>query len=144
MTLNVAGLLATIPARFSAEPRTAFVPGSESNIPVTRSGVPQSGRPFSRTKKIPFEAIETNMGMKRDNLEWQLGRASTELSTFEKELDQGGVAAEARPKNAKWRNLNGRCRQLRRRLIAVSKVEATNIEVAQRKESASAEVASAS
>lgn len=84
------------------------------------------------------------MGMKRDNLEWQLSRASTELSAFEKELDQGGVAAEIRPKNAKWRNLSGRCRQLRRRLIAVSKVEATNIEVAQRKESASAEVASAS
>lgn len=84
------------------------------------------------------------MGMKRDNLEWQLNRASTELSAFENELDQNGVAADARSRNPKWRNLNARCRQLRSRLNAVTKVEATNAEVAQRKESTSAEVASAS
>jgi hypothetical protein len=84
------------------------------------------------------------MGMKRDNLEWQLNRASTELSAFEKELDENQVAAEARSRNAKWRNLNARCRQLRNRLNAVAKVEATNIEVAQRKAAGTAEAASAS
>ena len=84
------------------------------------------------------------MGMKRDNLEWQLSRASTELSTFEKELDENKVAADARPRNAKWRNLSARCRQLRHRLNAVAKVEANNVEVAQRKAAASAETAAAS
>lgn len=84
------------------------------------------------------------MGLKRDNLEWQLSRASTELSAFEKQLDQNGVATDARSRNAKWRNLNARCRQLRSRLNAVAKVESTNAEVAQRNEANSAEVASAS
>lgn len=79
------------------------------------------------------------MGLKRDNLEWQLNRASTELSTFEKQLDENGVAADARSRNAKWRNLNARCRQLRSRLGAVAKMEATNAEVTQRKEANSAE-----
>ncbi len=84
------------------------------------------------------------MGMKRDNLEWQLNRASTELSAFEKELDQNGVAADDRSSHPKWRNLNAVCRQLRRRLHAVARVEATNVEVAQRKEANSAEPATAS
>jgi hypothetical protein len=88
--------------------------------------------------------METNMGMKRDSLEWQLNRASTALSAFEKELDQNQVAADARPRNAKWRNLNARCRQLRSRLNAVAKVEANNAEVSQRKAASSAEAASAS
>lgn len=79
------------------------------------------------------------MGLKRDNLEWQLSRASTELTTYEKQLDEKGVAADARSRNAKWRNLNARCRQLRSRLGAVAKMEATNAEVAQRKEASSAE-----
>lgn len=84
------------------------------------------------------------MGMKRDNLEWQLNRANTELAVFEKQLDEAGIAADARPQNAKWRNLSARGRQLRRRLIAVSKVEATNVEVAQRKETNAAEAVAAS
>ena len=84
------------------------------------------------------------MGMKRDNLEWQLNRASTELSAFEKELDENQVAVEARPRNAKWRNLNAVCRQLRHRLHAVARVEANNVEVAQRKAAASAEATAAS
>ena len=84
------------------------------------------------------------MGMKRDNLQWQLDRANTELSAFEKELDQNGIAADDRSSNPKWRNLNAVCRQLRRRLLAVGKVEATNVEVAQRKEANSAEPATAS
>ncbi|MFM9964300.1 MAG: hypothetical protein ACKV2Q_24120 [Planctomycetaceae bacterium] len=83
------------------------------------------------------------MGMKRDNLEWQLNRASTELSDFEKELDENKVAPEARHRNAKWRNLNAVCRQLRHRLHAVAKVEANNVEVAQRK-AAAAEATAAS
>ena len=84
------------------------------------------------------------MGMKRENLEWQLTRASTELSTCENQLDQNGVAADARKQNPKWRNLSARCRQLRKRLIAVTKVETNNVEVTQRKEAKSAETASAS
>ena len=84
------------------------------------------------------------MGMKRDNLEWQLNRANTELSAFEKQLDQDGVAAEVRSRNPKWRNLNSRCRQLRHRLIAVGKVETNNADVTQRKAAKSAEAASAS
>lgn len=84
------------------------------------------------------------MGMKRDNLEWQLNRSNTELSAFEKQLDESGVAAEARPRNAKWRNLSARSRQLRKRLNAVAKVEANNVEVSQRKEANAAEAASAS
>ena len=84
------------------------------------------------------------MGMKRDNLEWQLNRASTELSAFEKELDQNSVAADDRSSHPKWRTLNAVCRQLRRRLHAVARVEATNVEVAQRKEANSAEPATAS
>ena len=78
------------------------------------------------------------MGMKRENLEWQLQRASTELTAFEQQLDQEKVPAETRPRNAKWRNINARCRQLRRRLLAVGRVEANNVEVAKRKEAKSA------
>lgn len=84
------------------------------------------------------------MGLKRDNLEWQLERANTELSAFEKELDQKGIAADDRSSHPKWRNLNARSSQLRRRLNAVAKVEATNVEVTQRKEANSAETATAS
>lgn len=84
------------------------------------------------------------MGMKRDNLEWQLARASTELATFEKQLDTDGVATTARPKHPKWRNLAARCRQLRNRLNAVARVEANNADVAKRKEAKNAEAASAS
>ena len=36
------------------------------------------------------------MGQKRPNLEWQLSHASNELSAWEKDLDQQGVAAVAR------------------------------------------------
>jgi hypothetical protein len=79
------------------------------------------------------------MGMKRDTLEWQLSRANGELAAFEQQLDEQQVANDTRPRNAKWRNLNARCRQIRNRLNAVAKVEATNAEVAQRK---SAEAAS--
>ena len=79
------------------------------------------------------------MGQKRPNLEWQLSHANTELSACEKELDQQGLAAEARPRNPKWRNLNARCRQLRSRLGAVAKVEANNESLIQRKAAALAE-----
>lgn len=84
------------------------------------------------------------MGLKRDTLEWQLSRATTQLTTFEAELDAKGVAAAARPRNPKWRNINGVCRQLRRRLLAVAKIEATNVEVAQRKAANSNEAMAAS
>ena len=83
------------------------------------------------------------MGQKRDNLERQLNQASTELSAYEKQLEEGGVAAATRPRNPKWRNLNSLCRQLRNRLNAVARVEANNVDVAKRKESKSAEAASA-
>ena len=79
------------------------------------------------------------MGQKRPNLEWQLSHASNELATCEKELDQQGLASEARPRNPKWRNLNARCRQLRSRLSAVAKVEANNESLIQRKAAATAE-----
>lgn len=73
------------------------------------------------------------MGQKRSTLEWQLSRATSELSNCEKELDQKGIATDARPRHPQWRNLNARCRQLRNRLNAVSKQEAVNNELAQRK-----------
>lgn len=79
------------------------------------------------------------MGQKRPNLEWQLSHASTELAAYEKELDQSGLAVEARPRNPKWRNLNARCRQLRHRLNAVAKIEANNEALMQRKATATAE-----
>ncbi len=83
------------------------------------------------------------MGQKRGTLEWQLSRASTELSSCEKDLDQKGIAADARKRNPKWRNLNARCRQLRNRINAVSRVEAINQEVLQRKTAAAAAVTEA-
>ncbi len=79
------------------------------------------------------------MGQKRANLEWQLSHASAELTTCETELDQKGLATEARPRNPKWRNLHARCRQLRSRLGAVAKVEANNESLIQRKAAALAE-----
>lgn len=73
------------------------------------------------------------MGLKRENLEWQLNRATTTLTSYEAQLDQAGVGADRRAANAKWRNLNAQCRSLRGRLCAVGKVETNNAEVAQRK-----------
>ena len=79
------------------------------------------------------------MGLKRANLEWQFSHASTELSNCEKELDQQGLATEARPRHPKWRHLNARCRQLRHRLNAVAKVEANNESLKQRQAAVPAE-----
>jgi hypothetical protein len=80
-----------------------------------------------------LKAVTINMGLKRDNLEWQLSRATTALTSYEAQLDQAGVAADQRAANAKWRNLNAKCRSLRNRLCAVSKIEKNNADVAQRK-----------
>lgn len=79
------------------------------------------------------------MGQKRASLEWQLSNASTELTSCEKELDQQGLAATARPRHPKWRNLNARCRQLRHRLAAVAKIEANNKDLEQRRAAAPVE-----
>ena len=79
------------------------------------------------------------MGQNRPNLEWQLSHASTELSNCEKHLDQQGLAAEARPRHPKWRHLNARCRQLRKRLSSVATVEANNESLQQRKAAVPAE-----
>ena len=79
------------------------------------------------------------MGQKRANLEWQLSHASNELSACEKELDQQGLAATARPRHPKWRNLNARCRQLRHRLAAVATIEANNEDLKQRRAAVTAE-----
>lgn len=80
----------------------------------------------------------------RGRIERQLSMAQQKLSALEAKLATEGVTGKGRNKNAVWRHLNADYRQLKRRLNAVSALEAREADAAQRKsEKASAETAEA-
>lgn len=74
-----------------------------------------------------------NMGLKRDTLERQLAQATEDLDKRVKELDAKGVASELRKRDPMWRHFNARCRQVRRRLLALAAVVARDEECVRRK-----------
>lgn len=79
---------------------------------------------------------------RRVRLQTQLQLANDELTHHQEALDTRGVAADARKKDPKWRHLNARCRDLRKRMARIDEITALDEEVKQRKnqeEPASAE-----
>ena len=73
------------------------------------------------------------MPLSRAQLERQLAVATDDQAAWEKKLDEKGVAADARKKEPRWRNLDATRRQLKTRLGAVAAVEAREAEAAKRK-----------
>lgn len=69
----------------------------------------------------------------RTRIERQLTLSQEKLSACEAKLAGEGVTGKARGKNATWRHLNADYRQLKRRLGAVSALEAREAAAAQKK-----------
>ena len=61
--------------------------------------------------------------MNREKIERQLKSAQQNLAIWEKKLDADKVEPAKRSRNAKWRNLDGDVRALKRRMIAVKTLE---------------------
>lgn len=68
------------------------------------------------------------MPLKRPVLDLQLKNATAALDQRCAVLDSKGVAVDARKKDSKWRELNARCRQIRRRIGAVEAIVARDAE----------------
>lgn len=66
-------------------------------------------------------------------MERQLQQARENLAAWTKKLDERGVAAGDRRRDAVWRNLNARCRQLTARLRVTGEVARVNEDLKQRK-----------
>lgn len=71
------------------------------------------------------------MPLHRPTIEAQLKRAEQTLAAWSKALASQGVGADRFARNPKFRQLSGRCTQLRRRLGAVVEGEAITVAVAQ-------------
>lgn len=83
--------------------------------------------------------------MDRERIERQLKQTQQELAAWESQLDKQKVAAEARPKNTKWRKLDADRRAVVRRLNAVKAVEEREAAALERKaQKSSGEVVDAS
>ncbi len=68
------------------------------------------------------------MGLKRPVLERSLSFATENLTKLVKVLESRGVEVKAYKRDPKWRELNAQCRQIRRRINAVSAIEARDAE----------------
>ena len=79
------------------------------------------------------------MGQTQDSLDRQLTIAREELAKYVAVLDEKKVEEGVRKRDAIWRNLDSKCRQIRTRMVAVAAVAAREAECAQRKEAATAE-----
>ena len=76
------------------------------------------------------------MPLKRENIERQLATAQEDLAACVSKLKESGVDAKSYRKNAIWRNLDAKCRQLKTRLISVKSTEDREAECATRKAAA--------
>ena len=79
------------------------------------------------------------MAVDRDLLERQLQHANAALTERVKALDAGGVETKQRRLDPKWRSLNARCRQLRRRIRAAQVLLDLDQELKRRKAEAVAQ-----
>lgn len=73
------------------------------------------------------------MGTPRETTERQLSRLQDALNKHTEKLKAAGKAEADFPNDTKWRHLSGDASQIRARLVTISKVEATNAEVARLK-----------
>lgn len=73
------------------------------------------------------------MPLKRVTLEFQLELAKGSLNRWIAKLEAKGIAKDSFRRNPRWRQLNARCNQIKRRLARVAEIEAINKEVAERK-----------
>lgn len=73
------------------------------------------------------------MPLKRANIERQLATAQENLDACVSKLKAAGVDAKAYRKNAIWRNLDAKRRQLKTRLISVKATEDREVECLARK-----------
>ena len=84
------------------------------------------------------------MGLKRPVLERSLSFVVEDLGQLVKVLESRGVASKAFKRHPKWRELNAKCRQIRRRINAVDVIVARDAEcVRQKAEKAAAAAAPA-
>ena len=74
------------------------------------------------------------MGTNRRITETQLERAKEDLALRVQALEKKGIAANKFKDDPKWRELNGRVRQISSRLRKVAELESLNAEVARLKE----------
>lgn len=90
---------------------------------------------FQRTAKaVIFEIREYFvMPLTRAKLERQLQAANADLATYAKTLQESGLKEADFKRNTKWRSLNAEIRTVRKRLAAVTTVEANNAAVEQHK-----------
>lgn len=79
------------------------------------------------------------MPLTRSSIERQLTQAEAALNTRVSTLDGEGVEEKARRRDPRWRQLDARRRQLKRRLIAISAVEEREKECESRKVEAASE-----
>lgn len=73
------------------------------------------------------------MGTPRQTTENQLSRLQAALDQHSAKLKAAGKSEADFPNDTKWRHLSGDVSQIRARLVAISKVEANNAEVARLK-----------
>ena len=73
------------------------------------------------------------MPLSRPTLERQLQAANSDLAAFAKTLQTQGLTEAEFKRNPRWRSLNAEIRTIRRRLAAVTGVEANNAAVEQHK-----------
>jgi len=81
------------------------------------------------------------MPLKRPTLEFCLSKATNELNLWVKKLEERGMDPKDYKRCPKWRHFNARCRQIRRRMIAVDAIAAREAECARRKAEKSAPAA---
>ncbi|MDA0835992.1 MAG: hypothetical protein O2955_20035 [Planctomycetota bacterium] len=70
---------------------------------------------------------------RKTSLERELEIAKLKLNEWVKTLDAKGLETAAHRRDAVWRSLNAKCRQLKGRLRAVAGIEANDAEVARLK-----------
>jgi hypothetical protein len=73
------------------------------------------------------------MPLDEATLNRQLGRAKEDLARWISTLENKGVAAANRRKDATWRHLNSACNMIKRRLKAAAAVKTRDEQVAQHK-----------
>ena len=73
------------------------------------------------------------MGTPRQTTENQLSRLQAALDQHCAKLKAAGKSEADFPNDTKWRHLSGDVSQIRARLVAISAVEANNVEVARLK-----------
>ncbi len=80
------------------------------------------------------------MGLDRNILERQLQFAKDQLQVVQNKLDAAGVELKQRRRDPVWRSANATCRQITRRIIAMTRIEKRDVALAAAKAGGDGEV----